>query len=235
MASTLFSGGSAPQFGAMTAEAPGLGSERTIACPNCGQEIFEKALQCSHCRKWFVEAPTPDPAPPPMPAGPSRGQSLHHLLLLTVFSWGLYEIYWFYRNWRDLAADAPENPGPPPGLLTVGLLVPFVNIALVYRQLAGIHARLASRGLPGGYSPWVTTCIYVSLGIAANLTALWSLSCLMVVPLLPVQEALNRYWTQREPTNAPREQLSPAEVAVIACGAAAMLVVATAALIGVEK
>jgi hypothetical protein len=235
MASTLFSGRSAPQFGAMTAEAPGLRSERTIACPNCGQEIFEKALQCSHCRKWFVEAPTPEPALPPMPAGPSRGQSLHHLLLLTVFSWGLYEIYWFYRNWRDLAADAPENPGPPPGLLTFGLLVPFVNIALVYRQLAGIHSRLASRGLPGGYSPWVTTCIYVSLGIAANLTALWSLSCLMVLPLLPVQEALNRYWTQREPTSAPRERLSPAEVAVIACGAAAMLVVATAALIGVEK
>jgi lysylphosphatidylglycerol synthetase-like protein (DUF2156 family) len=156
-------------------------------------------------------------------------------LLLTVFSWGLYEIYWFYRNWRDLAADAPETPGPPPGLLTFGLLVPFVNVALVYRQLAGIHARLAAHGLPAGFSPWMTTCIYISLGVAANLTTLWSLSCLMVLPLLPVQEALNRYWTQREPASAPRERLSPPEVAVIACGAAAMLVVATAALIGVEK
>ena len=169
------------------------------------------------------------------PVGPWRGQPLHHLLLLTVFSWGLYEIYWFYRNWRDLAADAPETPGPPPGLLTFGLLVPFVNIALVYRQLAGIHSRLASHGLPAGYSPWVTTCVYVSLGVAANLTALWSLSCLMVLPLLPVQEALNRYWTRREPTSAPRERLSPPEFAVIACGAAAMLMVATAALLGVEK
>lgn len=219
----------------MTAPPAGSTSERTIACPNCGQEIFEKALQCSHCRKWFVEAPKPDPDPPIAPSGPWRGQPLHHLLLLTVFSWGLYEIYWFYRNWRDLAADAPETPGPAPGLLTFGLLVPFVNIALVYRQLSGIHSRLAAQGLPAGYSPWMTTCIYVSLGIAANLTALWSLSCLMVLPLLPVQEALNRYWSRREPASVPRERLSPSEVAVIACGAAAMLVVATAAVVGVEK
>jgi hypothetical protein len=219
----------------MTSEAHGLRSELTIACPNCGQAIFEKALQCSHCRKWFVSAPTPEPVRASVVTAPSRGQPLHHLLLLTVFSWGLYELYWFYRNWRDLAADAPEDPGPHPGLLTFGLLVPFVNIALVYRQLVGIHARLAARGLPAGYSPWVTTCIYISLGIAANLTALWSLSCLMVLPLLPVQEALNRYWTEREPTSTLRQRLSPPELVVIACGAAAMVMVAAAGLLAVEK
>jgi hypothetical protein len=219
----------------MTEQAPERGSERTISCPHCGQEILEKALQCSHCRKWLVEAPAPAPRAAAVTSGPSRSQPLHHLLLLTVFSWGLYEIYWFYRNWRDLAADAPEKPTPPPGLMTFGLLVPFVNIALVYRQLAGIHTRLSEHGLPVGYSPWVTTCIYIALGIAANLTALWSLSCLMVLPLLPVQEALNRYWLQREPASTQRERLSPPEVVVIACGAAAMLVVATAGLLGVEK
>jgi hypothetical protein len=115
------------------------------------------------------------------------------------------------------------------------LLVPFVNIALVYRQLAGIHSRLAARGLPPGYSPWMTTCVYISLGIAANLTALWSLSCLMVLPLLPVQEALNRYWSEREPTGLLRERLSPSEVVIVACGAAAMLAVAAGGLLGVQK
>ena len=235
-ASTLFSWPSAPQFLAMTVESSSPASPPTIPCPNCGQAILEKALQCSHCRKWLVEAPAPELRSfPAAPTAPSRGQPLHHLLLLTVFSWGLYEIYWFYRNWRDLAADTPENPGPPPGLLTFGLLVPFVNIALVYRQLVGIHSRLAAHGLPAGYSPWMTTCIYISLGIAANVTALWSLSCLMVLPLLPVQEALNRYWCQREPSSTLRERLSPSELVLIACGAAAMVAVAAAGLLGVEK
>jgi hypothetical protein len=152
-----------------------------------------------------------------------------------VFSGGLYEVYWFYRNWRDLAADAPDQRAPHPGLLTFGLLVPFVNIALVYRQLAGIHTRLSSRGLAAGYSPWITTCIYTALGIAANLTALWSLSCLMVLPLLPVQEALNRYWTEREPASTLRERLSPPELVVIACGAAAMVMIGLAGFLEVRK
>lgn len=231
----MFSGPAAAKSVLMTTEASGLGPECTIACPYCGGEILAKALQCGHCRKWFVEAPAPRETPHAESIIPARGQPLHHLLLLTVFSWGLYELYWFYRNWRDLAADAPENPGPPPALLTFGLLVPFVNVALVYRQLAGIRSRLAAHGLPVGYSPWITTCIYISLGIAANLTTLWSLSCLMVLPLLPVQEALNRYWSEREPATVLRERLSPPEVAIIACGAAAMLVLATAGLLGVEK
>lgn len=193
-------------------------------------------MQCSHCRKWLVVAPAPGPALRETEvAGASRGQPLHHLLLLTVFSWGLYELYWFYRNWRDLSADAPESPGPHPGLLTFGLLVPFVNIALVYRQLALIHARLSAHGLAAGYSPWMTTSIYIALGVAANLTALWSLSCLMVLPLLPVQEALNRYWSEREPASTLRERLSPPELVVIACGAAAMMMLAAAGWIGVEK
>jgi hypothetical protein len=232
---TLFSGLVAPQFLSMAMEAAGFAPERTTACPNCGREILEKALQCSHCRKWLVIAPPPERARPSQVVGPSRGQPLHHFLLLTVFSGGLYELYWFYRNWRDLAADAPEEPTAHPGLLTFGLLVPFVNVALVYRQLAGIHARLASRGLAAGYSPWITTCIYIALGIAANLTALWSLSCLMVLPLLPVQEALNRYWSEREPASTLRERLSPPELMVIACGAAAMVMVAALGFLGAQK
>jgi len=220
----------------MTTEVADFATERTTACPYCGQEILEKALQCSHCRKWLVAAPPAEEGVRPhQAAGLSRGQPLHHFLLLTVFSGGLYELYWFYRNWRDLAADAPDQPAPHPGLLTFGLLVPFVNVALVYRQLAGIHARLASRGLAAGYSPWVTTCIYIALGIAANLTALWSLSCLMVLPLLPVQEALNRYWSEREPTSTLRERLSPSELMVIACGAAAMMMVAASGFLDVQK
>jgi hypothetical protein len=165
------------------------------------------------------------PAPPPeaVAVKPSRGQSIRHLLLLTVFTGGLYEIYWFYRNWCDLEDADRSDFSPRSVLLTLGLLVPFLNVALVYRQLDRIHAAVAAVGVQPGYSPILITIAYFSLGVLANLTALWALSLLMVLPLLPVQEALNRHWSEREPDASLREEFSPRELAAMALGASAIV------------
>ena len=198
----------------------------TRPCPHCGGQILEKALQCVHCRKWLPEVmavPVPEPLPAE-PARPSRGQALRHLMLLTLFTGGLYELYWFYRNWRDLdEGDTRSEFAPRSALLTLGLLVPFVNVALVYRQLDRIRGAVSDAGVQPGYSPVLTTCIYFALGVLANLTMLWTISLLMVVPLLPVQDALNRYWSEREPEMPLRQELSPRELGVIALGAATIV------------
>jgi len=143
--------------------------------------------------------------------------------LLTVFTGGLYELYWFYRNWRDLDESEAAQSGPRSALLTLGLLVPFVNVALVYRQLDRIRTAVSSAGVQPGYSPILTTCMYFALGVLANLTMLWTISLLMVVPLLPVQDALNRYWVERDPGMPLREELTARELAIIALGAAAIV------------
>lgn len=198
----------------------------TRACPNCGNLILEKALQCLHCRKWLPEAlARPEPAAPEAipTALPSRGQSLRNLLLLTVFTGGLYEVYWFYRNWHDLDDGDRAEFAPRPALLTIGLLIPFLNVALVYRQLDRIRGVVTSAGLHAGYSAVWTTFAYFALGVLANLTMLWALSLLMVLPLLPVQDALNRYWSEREPGTTLREELTPRELAAMALGASAII------------
>lgn len=199
----------------------------TRPCPHCGGEILEKALQCSHCRKWLLDVlATPAPAavaPVVESAHASRGQALRHLMLLTVCTGGLYELYWFYRNWRDLDGSGPDEVTPRTVLLTLGLLVPFVNVALVYRQLDRIRGAVNAAGVQPGYSPVLTTCAYFGLGVLANLTMLWMVSLLMVVPLLPVQDALNRYWLEREPETPVRQELTSRELAVIALGGAAIM------------
>jgi hypothetical protein len=212
----------------MTSVLTDTGGIATRSCPNCGGEILEKALQCSHCRKWLPEVmAVPAAAAPTLAAEParlSRGQALRHFMLLTLFTGGLYELYWFYRNWRDLdESEASAEFAPRSALLTLGLLVPFVNVALVYRQLDRIRGAVSAAGLQPGYSPVLTTCIYFALGVLANMTMLWTISLLMVVPLLPVQDALNRYWIEREPDVPLREELNPRELAVIALGAASIV------------
>ena len=194
-------------------------------CPFCGIGILEKALQCSHCRKWQPDVLTGAPVPAAAGAASvaSRGQTLRHLMLLTVFTGGLYELYWFYRNWCDLDDRDGADASPRSALLTLGLLVPFVNVALVYRQLDRIRSAVSTTGVNPGYSPVLTTCAYFGLGILANLTMLWTVSLLMVVPLLPVQDALNRYWSEREPGATLRDELTVRELAVIALGASAIV------------
>ena len=46
----------------------------------------------------------------------------------------------------------------------------------------------------------------------------WALSLLTVVPLLPVQAALNRYWQRKQPGVPIRERFDPNEVMILLAG-----------------
>lgn len=65
--------------------------------------------------------PSPEPAPPPPAAGPEQeGEtplyysiSTWQLALLSIFTFGLFELYWFYQNWKILEKrrqDVKINP-----------------------------------------------------------------------------------------------------------------------------
>jgi hypothetical protein len=188
-------------------------------CPFCGGEILPKALHCRHCRRWMPEAlraPAPAPAPPP---AYSDGQHPVHLVLLSVSTLGLYEVYWFWRNWRDLRDKAGMDLSP--AWRTVGLFLPVVNVAMVYHQLRLVSDTAASRGLTPTYSPLAVTMAFFALALAGNLTLLWMVSLLNVLPLVPVQQTLNRLWQLEHPDAPLRERFAPHELAAMVAGAAA--------------
>jgi hypothetical protein len=58
----------------------------------------------------------------------------------------------------------------------------------------------------------------------SNLPGLWALTFLTVVPMLPVQAELNRYWTSELPTARMRLRYTPAEMVVMALGAGMLMV-----------
>ena len=65
--------------------------------------------------------------------------------------------------------------------------------------------------------------LWLGFGVLANLTTVWALSLLMVLPLLPVQETLNRCWSERAPDAVLREDFTPRELAAMALGASAIV------------
>lgn len=196
------------------------------------------------------ESPRPAPEPPPISAAqheaPSNARSVRHFVILTLLSFGLYEFYWFYRNWRDLSevedapcdppsGDAPEKALPNvldsfgPGWRTAGLIVPFLNIALVYDQLKKIGESLDRAGLAPVFAPGATAIAFFGLAVAANLTGLWILSLFTVFPLVPVQVALNQYWAAVQPDRRINESVTPTDMVIVAVGIAMMALASIAA------
>jgi hypothetical protein len=247
-----------------TNQAPGA----TRACPHCGGDILAKALQCRHCRRWMpelmsrtaaeeadVEFPAErrailddgdrEPAAEPAKDGatPSNARSVRHFVMLTLLSFGLYEFYWFYRNWRDLSeVDRGKDPECDetyenqeedgggvldafgPGWRTAGLVIPFLNMALVYDQLKNIRASIEKAGLAPIFAPAPTAIAFFALAIVANLTGFWILSLFTVFPLVPVQVALNEYWKTVQPGREVNESVTPTDMIIVAAGIAMMAI-----------
>lgn len=147
----------------------------------------------------------------------SNAQPVRHLVLLSVVTFGLYEFLWFYRNWRDLTVRA--GLAPAAGWRTVGLLVPFLNIFLVYHQLRLIRDVIGEAGVEIPFTPGTLTAMFFLTAAIANVSTVWIVSLFTIVPLIPVQECLNRYWRLEQPHAEMREQLTPAEFALAVVGA----------------
>jgi len=173
------------------------------------------------------------PSEPPSfdgrPGEYSRVQPSARLVLLTVLTLGLYQFYWFHRNWTRLRDEFGEPLSP--GWRTLGLLVPFVNIVLVHQQFRMLARALRRAGAAANYSPALLTAAFFALAFAANVSGLWPLSLLTVLPLIPVHEAMNGYWSTVDRDRPVREGFSPGELAAMTAGGL-LLLLATAATLG---
>lgn len=153
-------------------------------------------------------------------------QPILNLVLLYVFTFGIYAIYWFYRNWKHMKIH--KNLDISPGWRTVGLCVPIYNIVLVYEHLRDIRDFARETSCETYSSPgWLTAGYLVLTGLSSLLT--WKLpnpySLLAWVPdllflwiLIIVQRTLNGYWGKEQIGLPERTEFSGIEIAVLIIG-----------------
>lgn len=141
-------------------------------------------------------------------------QPAWHVIVLSILTCFAYPLYWFFKNWRDLKAEALSERGKTnpnleqfadisPLLRTIGLLVPIFDIYIAVTLIKGIaelnpkdnafsrrHPLVAS-GLVMGF---VIALVYLQTlpGI------LYLLSFTAAIPLAIVQSWLNNYWKSVE-------------------------------------
>ena len=154
----------------------------------------------------------------------SNAQSVWKFVLLAVLTFGVYEIIWFNRNWRQLKAH--KNLDIRPGWRTVGLFVPFYGLVLIYRQLSDIREFSKEVGLEKLFSPGSTLLFWMIFTAAWKAPdPYWLISNLSVVPLVVVQGVLNSYWKNEQTGRVERKGFSGGQIALLVIGAIAWVLV----------
>lgn len=148
----------------------------------------------------------------------SNVQSVWHLVVLSVFTLGVYEIYWFYRNWEQLKAH--KNLDLSPKWRTVGLFVPLVGIIFILQQFQDIRNFSREAGIVKSFSPGWIFAAYVLLNAFQRLPEPYSCAYLLaVLPLAVVQDVLNAYWAREQSGLPVQRKFTTAEIVLIAIGA----------------
>ena len=110
------------------------------------------------------------------------------LCLLSVCTFGLYEVFWFYMHWVHVRYREPRIRPPWRALFGLVFCYPlFWRIRTASRE-TGIRISLL---------PEIAVVVYIPTVLVASLSEpeyndLWTLSFLSFVPLVAVQSVVNR-------------------------------------------
>jgi len=187
-----------------------------MICPNCKKRISKDDKFCPYCGQKIMEEKVEEKPEPTNTF--SFKQPISRLLLLYVFTFGLYGIYWFYKTWKQIKEHTKATFSP--GWRTVGLFIPIYNIWRIYTLFDDVKSLRIKAGFTENPSPGWLTLGYIVLGGLSRLPDPWYLlGFLSVFPLLSIQKALNEYWEKEQRDRKEKIKFSTKEIIILIIGA----------------
>ena len=162
-----------------------------MTCPKCHFEQ-KKAKECIRCGiiidKYSEEAED-TPQVPPIVAKNNKKPlyfpvSKLKLILMSLCTLGLYELYWFYKNWKLIRTRTGQNLSP--------FWRAFFSFIFGYQLFKDIQVSADSNGCKSSINPgWLFIC-YLALNATWSLPDPFSIiSLLTFLPLLSAQGVIN--------------------------------------------
>ena len=155
------------------------------------------------------------------PAAPWFRVGTAKLLLMCVVTFGAYEIYWFYQQWRHVQRRG-ERVHPALRTLFAGLFC--------YALFRRVSDDATQRGIARAPSAVGCAVAFVALAVTVQLPDPWkTLSLLQLLPLALVQRAASAAALAAVPDADPNTRLTPINWIGIAFGVMLLLLTALAA------
>jgi hypothetical protein len=158
-----------------------------IVCPKCGfeQQNNEECGKCGIIISKYSDMR--ESTPPPIP---QRKEPLYFpvsqtkLILMSIFTLGLYEIYWFYKNWNHVKIRTRQKIRP--------FWRAIFSVFYCYSLFKSIQESADSHRGQQKINPGWLAVGYILLSITYKLPdPFWVVSLLAFLPLIPAQGAVN--------------------------------------------
>lgn len=136
--------------------------------------------------------------------------SVTKLLVLSICTFGLYEIYWFYRNWQ--LVKRRENSDIIPALRSIfGVLFCYA----LFRRVRDEAENHRTKPIPAGplAAGWIVLTVLWRLP-----GAYWLVTFLAILFMLPVQRAANAINRQAVPDHDPNSHFSGWNITAVVLG-----------------
>ena len=134
--------------------------------------------------------------------------SKRKLGVMSVCTFGLYQLYWFYMNWK-LVREREELDISPFGRA-------MFSVFFCYSLFERVKDSAAVYQTPSRYSSgWLTFAYIVLLILGSPSSPLGFLAFLSFLPLLPVQEVVNSVNAKAAPNAGPNDRFTVTNIIII--------------------
>lgn len=132
------------------------------------------------------------------------------LLLLSLSTLGLYQFYWFYKNWQLIKAREQSRISPS--------WRAFFGYFFCYALFRRIRESAQTTGAQSLPAELLTTAWIITNLLAGIPDPYWLLTFLSVVFLVPVQVAANRVNAAQAPLHDPNARFTSGNIATVIIG-----------------
>jgi len=178
--------------------------DKYMYCKKCGKENPEGSKFCQHCGIKFNEAHAPHTEGDQKSHHTSSSElmnsedapypyviSILKLSILSVATFGVYEVYWFYKQWKSFKVERELKVSPVARAIFAGIMSYslFKEVSKAVRSVDKTKS-----GLEAGF---LAIAYFILLSLWKLPESYWWLSILSFLPLIPVQKAINSYWKEK--------------------------------------
>ena len=159
-------------------------------CTNCGKHNPENSEFCKFCGNKFSIHKTYSVKDPPYPYEISTSK----LVILSICTFGLYNIYWFYKQKKSFYAESNEKHGKI--YIFFDAIFAAFTAYMLFKQVSKAVKSIdkAERGLEAG---WLAIAYFVLLACWRLPNSYSWIGALSILPLIPLQKSINFYWHKK--------------------------------------